>query len=56
MPRMERVAVIERAGTAVLFLAPVEAWVRAYRGALAGTASSAVYPVDTADGGPPRTR
>jgi hypothetical protein len=45
VPRTDRVAVVERVGTAALFLAPVEAWIDAYRAAVTAPA-----------GEPPRTR
>ena len=56
-PRAHRVALVERAPTAALFLAPLEAWLRAYRGAVLGHPTADPAPrLRAIEAAPPRTR
>ena len=56
-PRTNRLALVERASTAALLLAPLEAWLHAYRGAVQGR-SPADDPVviESIEAAAPRTR
>ena len=56
-PRAHRVAVVERSPTAALFLGPLEAWVRAYRGVVLGHPMADPAPrLRAIEATPPRTR